>query len=188
MVQTPTKILTLEEFLQQPETKLASEYIDGRVMQKPMPEAAHSVIQGELAATINVALKPARAARAFPELRCTFAGSAIVPDITVVPWDSIPRPEDGMIAAEDLPMAPPWPIEVLSPGQSQTTVTKKILRCLEHGTQMGWLIDPAEKCVFSYIPDSSPVFSEEAEQLLPVPEFAANFSLTLGALVAWLYE
>ncbi len=29
--------LTLEEFLQQPETKPASEFVDGRVEQKPMP-------------------------------------------------------------------------------------------------------------------------------------------------------
>lgn len=38
MVQTPTKILTLEEFLEQPETEPASEYIDGQIIQKPMPQ------------------------------------------------------------------------------------------------------------------------------------------------------
>lgn len=37
MVQTPTKTLTLEEFLQLPETKPASEYINGQIIQKPMP-------------------------------------------------------------------------------------------------------------------------------------------------------
>lgn len=45
MVQTPTKPLTLEDFLQQPDTRPASEYIDGQVIQKPMPEADHSVIR-----------------------------------------------------------------------------------------------------------------------------------------------
>lgn len=188
MVQTPTKSITLEVFLQQPDTKPASEYIDGRIIQKPMPKAVHSVIQGELSAAINAVLKPIKVARAFPELRCTFAGSSVVPDITVVPWANIPRQEDGMIAAEELPIAPPWAIEVLSPGQNQTTVTKKILRGLEHGTQMGWLIDPAEKCVFSYTADLPTAFYEEATQQLPVPAFAADFSLTLGTLVGWLYE
>lgn len=33
MVQAPSKPLTLEEFLQQPETKPASEYLDGRITQ-----------------------------------------------------------------------------------------------------------------------------------------------------------
>lgn len=74
MVQTPTKSLTLAEFLQLPETKPASEYIDGQIIQKPMPRGKHSTIQGELAATINLAAKPQHIAWAFPELRCTFGG------------------------------------------------------------------------------------------------------------------
>ncbi len=37
MVQISEKTLTLEEFLGLPETKPASEYIDGQVSQKPMP-------------------------------------------------------------------------------------------------------------------------------------------------------
>jgi Uma2 family endonuclease len=37
MVQVPTKPLTLEEFLVLPETKPASEFIDGNIIQKLMP-------------------------------------------------------------------------------------------------------------------------------------------------------
>jgi len=74
MVQTTSKILTLEEFLQLPETKPASEYIDGQIIQKPMPQGKHSVIQGELVPAINGVVKCKRIARAFPELRCTFGG------------------------------------------------------------------------------------------------------------------
>jgi len=48
MVQTLPKSLTLQEFLKLPETKPASEYIDGAIIQKPMPQGEHSVIQGEL--------------------------------------------------------------------------------------------------------------------------------------------
>jgi Uma2 family endonuclease len=33
MVRTPSKLLTLEEFLTLPETKPASEYIDGQIIQ-----------------------------------------------------------------------------------------------------------------------------------------------------------
>ena len=83
MVQTPVKQLTLEPFLALPETKPASEYIDGQIIQKPMPKGKHSMIQGELIAAISSATKPSKIARAFPELRCSFGGSALVPDITV---------------------------------------------------------------------------------------------------------
>jgi Uma2 family endonuclease len=37
--------LTLEEFLKLPETKPASEYIEGEIIQKPMPKIKHSRLQ-----------------------------------------------------------------------------------------------------------------------------------------------
>ena len=43
-IQVPAKILTLDEFLQQPETEPASEYIDGQIIQKPMPQGKHSIV------------------------------------------------------------------------------------------------------------------------------------------------
>ena len=82
MVETLPKSLTLQEFLKLPETKPASEYIDGEIIQKPMPQGQHSVIQGELTSAANTAVKPQKVARAFPELRCIFGGRAIVPDVT----------------------------------------------------------------------------------------------------------
>ena len=38
MVQTSLKPITLEDFLKLPETKPASEFIDGQMLQKPMPQ------------------------------------------------------------------------------------------------------------------------------------------------------
>jgi len=187
MVQTPIKPTTLEAFLQQPETKPVSEYIDGQAIQKPMSKTAHSGIQAGLIKVIDPALNPDKIARAFPELRCTFAGRSIVPDITVLPWAKIPRDDRGKLA-DELFEAPDWIIEILSPGQSQTKVVKKIFHALEHGTQLGWLIDPEEECVFSYTPDLKTVLHEESDATLPVPEFATDFCLTVGELVAWLYE
>ena len=187
MVQTPIKTLTLEEFLQQPETKPASEYIDGQVFQKDMPKADHGIVQADLVTAINNALKPSKKGRPISELRCTFGDRSIVPDITVLPWAAIPRHENGKAAGE-LSAAPPWMIEILSEGQSQTKVFKKIQYALEQGTQLGWLIDPAEDCVFVYTPDLRAVLYEDPAQRLPVPDFAQDFQLTLGELVAWLYE
>ena len=187
MVQSPTRSLTLEEFLQQPDTKPASEYIDGQIIQKPISKADHSVIQGDLTAAINSAIKGSQVGRAFPELRCTFDGRSIVPDIAVLPWAAIPRNENGKASGE-LFAAPQWMIEILSQGQSQTKVGKKILHALEHGTQLGWLIDPAEDCVFGYTPNLRTALYEEPAIQLPVPAFATDFKLTIGELVAWLYE
>jgi Uma2 family endonuclease len=107
MVQTPQKRLTLEAFLAIPETKPASEFIDGQIIQKPMPQVA-----------------------------------------------------------------------------------KNIAHCLDHGTQMGWLIDPEDKTVVVSPHDSrSRTFEVEAglaDPRLPVPDWAMNLELTLGELFSWL--
>ena len=71
---TTTKSLTLEEFLQLPETKPASEFINGQVKKKPIPQGEHSRLQAKLCQGINQVAEP-QIAYAFPELRCTFGGS-----------------------------------------------------------------------------------------------------------------
>ena len=187
MVQAPSKPVTLAAFLQQPETKPASEYIDGQIIQKPMPQGKHSTIQGELVSFINAIVKPKRIARAFPELRCTFGDRSTIPDITVFLADRIPRDANGEVA-NTFSIAPDWTIEILSPDQSQTKVTKNILHCLNYETQMGWLVDPAEQTVFVYLPRQQPEVFDQLDALLPVPSFASGLRLTLGDLFAWLLE
>jgi Uma2 family endonuclease len=195
MVQTPIKPISIEDFLKLPETKPASEFVDGQISQKPMPQGKHSTIQGDLVPAINTVLKPDKIARAYPELRCTFGGRSIVPDIAVFAWAQIPRDDDGRVA-NVFAIAPDWTIEILSPDQSQTKVVRNILRCLTHETQMGWLIDPEEELVFVYFAHDpankleQPRISvfEAKEDLLPVPKFAKPFQLTVGQLFEWLED
>jgi|SRR6478672_5083496 len=187
MVQTPSKALSLEEFLKLPETKPASEYINGQTIQKPMPKGKHSVIQTELSPAINLVLKPKKIARAFSELRCTFGDRSIVPDISVFLWDRIPRDENGEIANVFLTY-PDWVVEILSPDQSQTKVTKKIIHCLNNQTQMGWLIDPEEHSIFVFQPKQQPEVFDEPESVLPVPSFANEIQIKVRDLFAWLLE
>lgn len=187
MIQIPSKFLTLEEFLKLPETKPASEYIDGEIIQKPMPQGKHSVIQGELVPAINAVVKPRRIARAFSELRCTFAGRSTVPDVSVFVWNRIPRDQNGEIA-NVFQIAPDWTIEILSPDQSQTKVTKNILHCLNYSSQMGWLIDPDEQTVFVYLPSQQIQVCDQPGELLPVPSFINELQLTVGDLFGWLLD
>jgi Uma2 family endonuclease len=185
MVQTPTKSLTLTEFLSLPETKPASEFIDGEIIQKPMPQGKHSTLQLDLGSSINLALKTQRIARAYSELRCTFGGRSIVPDISVFIWEHIPRDRDGKVA-NIFEIAPDWTIEILSPDQSQTKVIRNILHCLSHGSRMGWLIDPNEEIVFVYFSDRTLAIFEDQSAVLPVPDFAKGLQLTVGQLFSWL--
>ncbi len=203
MVQTKVKSISIEEFLKLPDTKPASEFVDGQIIQKPMPQGKHSTIQRDLVNAIDSILKQNKIARAYPELRCTFGGRSTVPDVTVFDCNSpkerlrqrIPRDDNGKVA-NVFALAPDWTIEILSPDQSQTKVVRNILHCLSHGTQMGWLIDPDEELVFVYLVHDpadkleQPRISvfEAKEDLLPVPEFAKSFQLTVGQLFDWLED
>jgi Uma2 family endonuclease len=74
-------------------------------------------------------------------------------------------------------------IEMLSPDQNQTKVTRNISHCLDHGCQLGWLLDPATQMVIADPADQRSQTFSEAANVLPVPAFRANFTLTLGELL-----
>jgi Uma2 family endonuclease len=185
MVQTPTKSITLEAFLNLPETKPASEYIDGKITQKPMPKGRHSILQSEFVAAINASLRKTGIATGFTELRCTFGGRSIVPDIAVFENSSIPRTENGDIG-DIFTTAPDWAIEILSPGQSMTKVLKNISHCIMHGSQMGWAIDLDDRSIIVCQPGQNLRVIDQADTLLTVPKFASAIRFTLDDLFGWL--
>lgn len=182
MVQSPAQLLSLEDFLALPETNPASEFVDGIVTQKPMPQGKHSRLQRRLLDHINDATDGT--AEAFPELRCTFGGRSIVPDVAVFLQPRIPVDEMGDIANMFL-VCPDWTIEILSPGQSVTRVMNRILHCLEYDAAMGWLIDPAERSILAYPRAQQPKLLS-GSSVLPVPDFAQTLTLTAEQVFGWL--
>ncbi len=179
--------LTLAEFLELPETKPANEYINGKIEQKLMPQGKHSILQRELTFAITRALKQQKIGQAFPELRCTFDGRSIVPNIAIFRNERIPRDDDGQVA-NSFNLHPDWTIEILSPQQSQSKVIRNIIHCLNNGTTMGWLLDPQESLIFVYHSDQSVQLFEAGEMILPVPEFAEGVELKVDEIFAWLKE
>lgn len=174
---------SLSEFINLPDTKPASEFINGKITQKPMPQGEHSLIQSELVSIINQATRASKIARAFTELRCLCGRNSVVPDITVFKWERIPLTETGRVANR-FEIQPDWMIEILSPGQSQTLVMAKIFNCLANGTQLGWLIDPGESAVLVISPDKRvEIFMGDSQ--LPVIE-GIELVLTPTEIFSWL--
>jgi Uma2 family endonuclease len=178
-----TPPLTLENFLQQPETKPASEFINGKIIQKPMPQGKHSPLQGKLCEKINQVASTAKIAYAFPELRCVFGGNAIVPDVAVFHWSRIPLSATGQIANR-FETHPDWSIEILSPEQSQTKVLANLLHCIQDGSELGWLIDPEEESVLILLPEQR-IQLLRGDSSLPILN-GVDLSLTVAELFGWL--
>ncbi len=183
MINTVKSALSLEDFLRQPETKPASEFVNGKIQQKFMPQGQHSVIQSELVSTINQVAKKEKMAYAFPELRCNFEGRSLVPDVVVFQWERIPLTEDGKIANR-IDTYPDWCIEILSFDQSLTEVLDKLLFCSQYGTQLGWLINPDEEAIFVIFPEQKVQLFKQ-DNVLPMLE-KINFKLTVNDIFSWL--
>ena len=175
---------SLAEFLKLPETKPASEYIDGCIYQKPMPQGKHSRIQTCLSTHINQVGEPQQKALALTELRCTFGGRSLVPDIAVFEWSRIPTDEDGEIANK-FESYPDWIIEILSPEQFPNRVIDKIIFSLHQGTKLGWFIDPNDKSVMVFQPGQLPEVKYNTD-ILPLLHVLENWQLQAQDIFNWL--
>jgi Uma2 family endonuclease len=182
-IQSPSKI-SLEEFLLLPETKPASEYVDGQIYQKDMPQGKHSTLQTRFGNRINQVGEPQKLAFAFSELRCTFGGRSIVPDIAVFEWSRILLNAKGEVENR-FEIVPDWTIEILSPEQNPTRVINNILFCLNHNAKLGWLIDPAEKLVLVFKPQQQPE-AKENQDILPVLDVLSDLQLSADDLFGLL--
>lgn len=175
---------SLGEFLQLPETQPASEYIDTQIYQKPMPQGEHSTLQSFLGTSINDIGKPQQLVYAFPELRCTFGGMSLVPDIAVFEWTRIPLRPNGRIANK-FEIPPDWIIEILSPEQSPNRVIRKITFSLQNGASLGWFIDSSDESIMVFQPDRLPEI-KQGRDILPVLDVLGNWQLSVDDVFSCL--
>jgi Uma2 family endonuclease len=183
MTISPLRQRTLAEFLKLPETQPAGEFFAGEIIQKPMPQGKHSRLQSKICENLNRRTEPDEIALALPELRCSFNGRSIVPDVAIFRWCRIPFTGDGEVP-NTFSTAPDWIIEILSPDQSQTKVIDKLVFCIEQGAELGWLIDPDERAVIGYQADRLPRIYRGADRLPVLP--GLDWPLTVDRVFGWL--
>jgi len=174
---TTTVPPTLQTFLQLPETKPATEYLDGQSLQKPIPTTRHSLLQFQLAKRINDLTLSPKIACALPELRCTFAGQSIVLDIAVLLWNKLSL-DQNQEPVDRITVAPDWMIEILSPDQSANRVLAKVFFALDQGATLGWLVDPIDRSVLICKPQQQPDYCEGDAPLAALPEIPLEITAT----------
>ena len=162
---TATSKLTLEDFLALPETEPGSEFVDGEVVQKPMPTGAHITIQRLLSFVFTLFLKAHPIGEAGPEWRCVFGPAA---------GNRVPLPDFAFVRRERL--SPTWQdepfhgppdlaVEVVSPDDRWSRVWDKVQFYLDHGVRLVWVIDPKARTVLVLTPPSTLRILSEAETL-----------------------
>ncbi len=176
--------LTLEQFLRLPEAKPALEYLQGKVVQKVSPKPTHSRLQTMLVVRIMEYAIPRGTDQLYVELRCTFGGVSIVPDLAFFLPERAPKDEHGRLV-DDVLLPPDLAIEILSPGQTLKNLGTKLARCVSHGVRLGWLIQPRRSRVFVFRPDR-PVEALEPGEVLQGDDVLPEFALPLSEMFGWL--
>jgi len=176
--------LTLEQFLRLPEAKPALEYLQGKVVQKVSPKTTHSRLQTMLVVRIMEHAIPRGMDQLYVELRCTFGGVSIVPDLAFFLPERAPKDERGRLV-DDVSTPPDLAIEILSPGQTLKNLGAKLSRCVQDGVRLGWLIQPRRSRVFVFRPDR-PVEALEPGEVLRGDDVLPEFALPLSEMFGWL--
>jgi len=130
--------MTPEQYLALPEEKPYLEYVDGMVVQKPMPNAEHGGLVAFLA--IELGLHARRVgAKLRVETRARFGAlqSFRVPDLSY--WaPGRPSGDDSL---------PTLAVEVRSPGQTAAELRAKCRFFRRNGVEACWLVDPEARTV-----------------------------------------
>jgi Uma2 family endonuclease len=176
--------LTLEEFLKLPEEEPPLEFIDGVVTQKVSPKGRHSALQTALVQFLNGIAQQSKPAWALTELRATFAGASVVPDISVYRRQRIPVDASGRIA-DDFLEPPDIAVEIASPEQSVNALVRRCLWYVANGVEMALLLDPTDESVLAFR-HGRPADAWHGSDRVDLHEVLPDFELTVEQLFASL--
>lgn len=172
--------ISLERFLRLPEAKPALEYLAGEVIQKVSPKWSHSMVQVELVSEIRRFARERGLGRVGSELRCTFGGNSLVPDLCFITSERIPRDESGQVV-DDIAIPPDLWVEILSPGQTVRSLSARIKWCMGQGVRLGWLVQPRRERVYVFETDRAVVTLQRGDSL-DGGDVLPGFRLNLASL------
>jgi Uma2 family endonuclease len=131
--------MTEAHYLALPEVKPYLEYVDGVVLQKPMPNANHRRLVHVLDLELGLYIRRIGAGEAGPEQRSRLGENRNyrLPDMAY--W------APGRPSGDD--SIPSLTIEVRSPGQSISDLRTKCRFYRQNGVEACWLVDPTSRTV-----------------------------------------
>lgn len=178
--------MTLEEFLRWPriDEKPYLEFHDGRIEVKVSPQKKHNVLERRLLDAFNQFAEPGKLGLAFPELRCTFAGRSIVPDVVFLRDANIQCDDHGELVNETS-IPPDIHVEIRSPEQTVRKTKEKLEHSVANGCPLGWYIDPYRRTIDVYRPGPR-IERLPAVGFLDASPVLPGFRLAVSEVFGWL--
>lgn len=147
-----------------PETKPATEFIHGRLVQKMSPRGLHARVEGEFYRALYNWADEHAAGRVGTEwdYDVTPPGedtNRLVPDVAYLSYERVPFEDDD--AAEIPTIAPNVVVEVLSPGQTMDDLAEKLRIYLAAGVELAIYVDPRREYALLHDPAGTRTVSHE---------------------------
>jgi Uma2 family endonuclease len=142
-----------------PDTKPATELIDGCLVQKISPMYRHQALEKRWVAALD-AWADGRG-EALTEWRHEFRApghsfASLVPDVVYVSFDTLD--ELGSEGRQKPQRAPEAAVEILSPGQSERNMAWKVDAYIGAGTRVVFVVDPIHRTVIAHAHDGATRF------------------------------
>jgi Uma2 family endonuclease len=174
-----TRTLTIDEFLELPETEPPSEFVRGEVIQKVAPSPKHGFLVVQISSAINSYLEQTTEAVVLSQARHVSREEdrVFLPDINITLRSRLPR---GSVAwRRAFEMIPDFAIEVLSPDDRPGRVLDRIAFFIQAGVRLIWFVDPDDETLIAYRAGESPRTYRPPDLVSAAPVLP-NFALDLG--------
>lgn len=131
------------------------ELIEGVIIYREPTGFLHGVITGELACLVSNYIREHQAGLVtIVKTGYRLADNTVIaPDIAFIRADRVPKdPVEGFV-----PLAPDLAVEVMSPSNNASEMSRKIDLLMQHGTQVIWIVHPKTKTIDVYSADADNV-------------------------------
>jgi Uma2 family endonuclease len=178
--------MTLDEFLELPETEPPSEFVCGRIVPKPTPTWFHSRLAARIAYFFEAYFMTHAEGFANVELRHAHREErrSYVPDVSVTRMSRGPSSlAERRSGAIENP--PDIAIEITSPEDRPARIADKLAFYLRIGVPLVWIVEPEDRTVSVYRP-GMPVQVFGSDETLDGAPVLAEFSMRLDDLFSVL--
>jgi len=149
--------LSLQEFLDLPESGDRYEIVDGELVPKMSPTTPHSRVQKRLLRLIDDWCNETASGEVNPEWAVALKRRQVdwiaVPDLTYISFDRVPSDWDGEGVCPEIPVLV---VEIISPGQTFGQMTQKATDYLLAGVDRVWVVDTQAQSLTAFQRDNLP--------------------------------
>lgn len=190
MVRTATEGMTLDEFMQRYGDEGPFEIVEGEIVPMTPQVTRSGIIAGELFLELATYVKSKGLGQVFIEvpfviaLEANWVAGSRVPDVMFVRAERMAElaAADPEWESKPLTIVPDLAVEIVSPTDRLSDVSKKIAGYLQDGVRLVWLVEPDTQAVTIYTPGSKQLTRLSREDTLTGADLIPGFEMPAAKL------